>query len=143
MARGLPTVPRGDGPGVGPAAVLAVLVAVLTALLLPPADGGAPRVPDHVASAVEGRVVSAFEVARADSGASADDGHCAVLLRSPRDVPGERPAPSVTVAVAAHRETVGPPWLVRTASPAAPIPPAAPPPTGRHQGRAPPSAPGT
>ncbi|MGW1671413.1 hypothetical protein [Streptomyces sp. NPDC002324] len=143
MARGLPTVPRGGGPGVGPAAVLAVLVAVLTALLLLPVYGGAPRVPDRVASAVEGRAVSAFEVARADSGAPADDGHCAVLLRSPRDVPGERPAPPATVAVAAHRATVGPPWLVRTTSPAAATPPAAPPPTGRHQGRAPPPPPGT
>jgi hypothetical protein len=141
MARGLPTVPR--RAGLGPAAVLAVLFAVLTALLLPPPYGGTPGVPERVASVVDGRVVSAFELARPDSGAQTDDGHCAALLRSPRDLPGERPAPPSTAAVASHRETVGPPWLLTTTSSAAVTPPAPPTPTGRHQGRAPPPPPGT
>lgn len=134
MARGLPLVPRRGGFGV--AAAIAALLAVLTALILPPSFGDtAPGRPD--------RVVSASEAVWADSGTRADDGHCAALLRSHRDVPGERLSPPSTAVVASPREPVSPPWAVHPASLAAVIPPASPHPTGRHQGRAPPPPPGT
>ncbi|MDX3584989.1 MULTISPECIES: hypothetical protein [Streptomyces] len=134
MARGLLTVPRrGD---LGPAAVMAVLLAVLTALLLPSSYGStAPRTPDHVASATE--------AVQAAGGTRSDDGHCAALLRSPRDVPGERLSPPSTATVASSCTPVGPPTPVHTASPVAVSQPASPHSTGRHQGRAPPPPPGT
>ncbi|WP_327341842.1 hypothetical protein [Streptomyces europaeiscabiei] len=134
MARGLLTVPRrGD---LGPAAVFAVLLAVLTALFLPPSYGStAPRMPDRVASAVE--------AVQAAGGTRADDGHCAALLRSPRDVPGERLSPPSKATVTSSCRPVSPPSPVHTASPAAVSPPASPHSTGRHQGRAPPPPSGT
>ncbi|MBZ3906281.1 hypothetical protein [Streptomyces griseiscabiei] len=143
MARGSSTAPRRVGHG--PAAALAVLFAVLTALFLPPSYGGAAehRPSSSVASVVEGRVTAAFEITRADSGAQADDGHSAALLRSLRDVPGERPTPPHTAVVVAPRETVGPPRRGPTDAPALLVPPASAPPTGCHQGRAPPLPPGT
>ncbi|MGJ5798399.1 hypothetical protein ACSCB1_04555 [Streptomyces europaeiscabiei] len=134
MARGLLTVPRrGD---LGPAALIAVLLAVLTALFLPSSYGStAPRMPDRVASATE--------AVQAVGGTRADDGHCAALLRSPRDVPGERLSPPSTATVASSCRPVSPPSPVHTASPAAASPPATPHSTGRHQGRAPPPPSGT
>ncbi|MEI5519684.1 hypothetical protein WB401_07595 [Streptomyces brasiliscabiei] len=141
MARGSSTAPRRGGHG--SAATLAVLFAVLTALFLPASYGGAEHRPSSsVASVAEGRVTAAFEITRADSGAQADDGHSAALLRSLRDVPGERPAPPYTAALAAPRETLGPPRRGPTDAPATPASPSSPPPTGRHQGRAPPLPPG-
>ncbi|WEH13655.1 hypothetical protein [Streptomyces sp. VNUA24] len=143
MARGSSPAPRRVGPA--PAAALAVLLAVLTALFLPPSYGGAAHLPSSgaAASVAGGRVTAAFEITRADSGAPADDGHGAALLRSPRDVPGDRLPPPHTAALAAPHETAGPPRRGPTAAPAAPSAPAPPPPTGRHQGRAPPPPPGT
>ncbi|MEU5197646.1 hypothetical protein AB0G86_26975 [Streptomyces scabiei] len=142
MARSSSPAPRRVGPA--PAAALAVLLAVLTALFLPPSYGGAEHLPSSGAARVAGgRVTAAFEITRADSGAPADDGHGAVLLRSPRDVPGDRLPPPHTAALAAPRETAGPPRRGPTAAPAALPSPAPPPPTGRHQGRAPPPPPGT
>ncbi|MDX3519975.1 hypothetical protein [Streptomyces scabiei] len=139
MARGSSPAPR--RVGLAPAAVLAVLLAVL----FPPSSyGGAEHRPSsRAASVAEGRVTSAFEITRADSGAQADDGHGAALLRSPRDVPGDRLPPPHPAALAAARETAVPPRRGPTAVPAAPAAPASPPPTGRHQGRAPPLPPGT
>ncbi|MDW8804949.1 hypothetical protein P1P68_09150 [Streptomyces scabiei] len=142
MARGSSPAPR--RVGLAPAAALAVLFAVLTALFPPPSYGGAEHRPSsRAASVAEGRVTSAFEITRADSGAQSDDGHGAALLRSPRDVPGDRLPPPHTAGLAAARETAGPPRRGPTAAPAAPAPPASPPATGRHQGRAPPLPPGT
>ncbi|MDX2891796.1 hypothetical protein PV439_10635, partial [Streptomyces scabiei] len=124
MARGSSPAPRRGG--LAPAA-LAVLLAVLTALFLPPSHGGAEHRPSsRVASAAGGHVTSAFEIIRADSGAQADDGHGAALLRSPRDVSGDRLPSPHTAALAAPRETAGPPRRGPTAAPAAlpsPIPP--------------------
>ncbi|MBP5904176.1 hypothetical protein [Streptomyces scabiei] len=100
MARGSSPAPRRGG--LAPAA-LAVLLAVLTALFLPPSHGGAEHRPSsRVASAAGGHVTSAFEIIRADSGAQADDGHGAALLRSPRDVSGDR-LPSRTRPPSPHR----------------------------------------
>lgn len=142
MARGSSTAPHRAGHG--PAAALAVLLTVLAALFLPPSYGGAEhRLSSRVASVAAGHVTSAFEITRADTGAQADDGHGAALLRSPRDVPGERPAPPHTAALAAPRETAGPPRRGPAAAPATSARPAPPLPAGRHQGRAPPLPSGT
>ncbi|MFM9588215.1 hypothetical protein ACKI1J_01770 [Streptomyces scabiei] len=142
MARGSSPAPRRVGHG--PAAALAVLCAVLTALFLSPSYAADEQRPSSsVASVVEGRVTAAFEITRADSGARADDGHGAALLRTLRDVPGERPTPPHSAAVVLPRETAGPPRRGPVAAPATPAPPASPSPTGRHQGRAPPLPSGT
>jgi hypothetical protein len=128
MARSLRTVPRAGG--LGPAAVIAVLLAVLTVLLNSPAHGS---------------TYLTDGAALAGSEPYADDGHSAVctdLVRSHRDTPGERLSPPATATLASSCRAQGPPSSARTPLPSA-SPPASAQPADRHQGRAPPPAPGT
>ncbi|MBV7699500.1 hypothetical protein [Streptomyces sp. TRM70350] len=134
MARSLHTVPRAGG--LGPAAVIAVLLAVLTALLNSPAHGSTYLT--YGAAPTSG-------AAQTGSEPYADDGHSAVrntLVRSQRDTPGERLSPSATATLTSYCGAHSPPSCARTPLLAA-NPPASLRPADRHQGRAPPPAPGT
>ncbi|MET9761900.1 hypothetical protein ABZ016_23045 [Streptomyces sp. NPDC006372] len=115
----------------GPAVVIAVLITVLAALLGPVQGSGD----------LSGRTAPAS--VSAGGTPYADDGHSAVgtvLLRSPRDVPGERPAHAA--ALDAPCGPSGPDPSARTPRQAV-SPPAPSHPADRPPGRAPPSPPGT
>ncbi|MBR8639953.1 hypothetical protein KEF29_13210 [Streptomyces tuirus] len=135
MARSLPAVPRGGRRG--PTALLAVLLAVLTALLPPPSYGDTQAHPPG--SAAPTGAVQTASGPRADEVHSAD---CAALIRSPRDLPGERFSPPAAATLTSYCGPSSPSSFVRTALPAASTPVSAPS-VDRHRGRAPPPDPGT